>query len=486
MKRIIFLSFILAISTSSYAQDISVKYSKGSSILNFDVESRALLSSDFGLTYSKNKYAFEVGFARQELLSDAPINEANDIYLDYKSKLESNYLSFYHDIGSIDNFRFSAGLTAGITNFEIYTNLENNSGQNYLDYDFETWGDLGFPIENNYETNLSELNIDELNDYPLSYFYFGPLLECKVELVENFDLTFKSIYKKNLTDLLDNVDVNNLRDVQATNQTDNQMDFLVGVTFNLTKSSKTVSDSLVEVLDSLNVDATIASEELNTEAVISENTPSLESSEKILSREEYILKFFESSNTEFVNEDIDVPAYENEVFEKGDFENEYPYVTSDFVEKVISEEDSFTKQKNEETYSDEEFYFEEPVDEVYEETVSEEIIEETDYSEETFFENPVIEDSIEENNTQEAFYDDTSIDQEDVVSSEEEYYLIVGVFAIHSNLKSYAETLEIDPENTFMKNNLNYLYIFKTNNLIEARLVRDSLEVENWIYYSNK
>jgi hypothetical protein len=236
MKRIVFFGLFLAISSSGFTQNISVKYSKGSSILNFDVETRSMLASDIGLIYSKNKNAFEVGFIRQELVSDASINNASDIFLNFESKLESNYLSFYRHIGVIDNFKFNLGLTAGLTNYEIYTNLENNLGQQYQDYDFETWEELGYSSENDFETNLSELNVDGLNDYPLSYFYFGPLLECEVELVENFDLTIKSIYKKNLTDLLDNVNVNNLRDVPATNQTDNQLDLFVGVRFNLSKN----------------------------------------------------------------------------------------------------------------------------------------------------------------------------------------------------------------------------------------------------------
>ena len=77
-----------------------------------------------------------------------------------------------------------------------------------------------------------------------------------------------------------------------------------------------------------------------------------------------------------------------------------------------------------------------------------------------------------------------SMTEEEVLLSYDEYYLIVGVFAFPENLKSYAETLQISPEKTFKKNNLNYLYISKTNNLYEARLLRENLEMENWIYYS--
>ncbi|MBL6595089.1 MAG: hypothetical protein ISP58_08425, partial [Flavobacteriales bacterium] len=331
MKRIVSLGLFLAISSMSFAQNISVKYSKGSSILNFDVETRPLLASDFGLIYSKNKNAFEVGFVRQVLLSDAPINNASDIYLNFESKLASNYLSFYRHIGVIDNLKFNLGLTAGLTNYEIYTNLENNLGQQYQDYDFESWQELGYSSENNFETNLSELNVDELNDYPLSYFYFGPLLECEVELVENFDLTIKSIYKKNLTDLLDNVNVNNLRDIPATNQTDNQIDLYVGVRFNLSKNRKSDNDSLAEVIDSLKTDIENTLVEtknnvLETEQIIPQNN----SSEKILSREEYILQFFDSSNIEdestfsIYAQEVEEVDYSGDNFED---DKKYPYVS---------------------------------------------------------------------------------------------------------------------------------------------------------------
>ena len=487
MKRIVFFGLFLALSSYSFAQNISVKYSKGSSILNFDVQTRSLLASDIGLIYSKNKNAFEVGFIRQELVSDASINNASDIFLNFESKLESNYLSFYRHIGVIDNFKFNLGITAGLTNYEIYTNLENNLGQQYQDYDFETWEQLGYSSENDFETNLSELNVDGLNDYPLSYFYFGPLLECEVELVENFDLTIKSIYRKNLTDLLDNVNINNLRDIPATNQTDNQLDLFVGVRFNLSKNRNSVNDSLVKVIDSLNTEDVINSsiETGNNNTVIEEIIPQNDSG-KILSREEYILQFFQSSSTE--DESLLYKyAEEKEELTKDDFEEgeKYPYISSEFIEKVIDEENAFT-QENSEYYSNnelteqeivsEDVYFEEPsIEETVEEVVTEEVLNE---------EILVVEDEVmKESFTQQETIEE-SMTEEEVLLSYDEYYLIVGVFAFPENLKSYAETLQISPEKTFKKNNLNYLYISKTNNLYEARLLRETLEMENWIYYS--
>lgn len=487
MKPIVFFGLIFITSSLVFAQDISVKYSKGSSILNFDVESRSLLASDIGLMYSKNKNAFEIGFIRQELLSDAPIRNANDIYLNYESNLESNYFSFYREIGFIDNFKISAGFTTGLTNFNIYTNLENNLGQNYLDYDFETWDELGYSSENDFETNLSELNIDNLNDYPLTYFYFGPLLACEVELVKNFDLTFKSIYRKNLTDLLDNVTVNNFRDVPATNQTDNQMDLFVGVRFNLSKNYKSVSDSLVEALDSLNTGVKSEVKELKTESIVSNNSAPQNNSETILSREEYIFNFFNSTDSESKVASVSYADFTNELTDENNFEDgkKYPYVTSEFVEKVIDEENAFIKtdsedyvsnEVTEEKITSEDVYYEEPF---IEETVEEIITEEVFNEEEIIIEEEVIEESF----AQEEVVEESMAEEEKLLSYDE-YYLIVGVFAFPENLKSYAETLQISPKNTFKKNDLNYLYIFKTNNLFEARLLRESLEVENWIYYS--
>jgi hypothetical protein len=448
MKRIVFFGLFLAISSSGFTQNISVKYSKGSSILNFDVETRSMLASDIGLIYSKNKNAFEVGFIRQELVSDASINNASDIFLNFESKLESNYLSFYRHIGVIDNFKFNLGLTAGLTNYEIYTNLENNLGQQYQDYDFETWEELGYSSENDFETNLSELNVDGLNDYPLSYFYFGPLLECEVELVENFDLTIKSIYKKNLTDLLDNVNVNNLRDIPATNQTDNQLDLFVGVRFNLSKNRNSVNDSLVEVIDSLKTEDVInTSIEAGNNSTITEQTIPQNNAEKILSREEYILQFFESSDTEDESS-FNTYAQEEELTEDSFEEGEkYPYVSSEFVEKVIDEENAFTQTDSEDYSSyelteeeivNEDSYYEEPfVEETVEEVVTEDVFNE----EETGIEEEVIEESFTQQETVEE-----NMTEEERLLSYEEYYLIVGVFAFPENLKSYAKTLQISPK----------------------------------------
>ena len=61
------------------------------------------------------------------------------------------------------------------------------------------------------------------------------------------------------------------------------------------------------------------------------------------------------------------------------------------------------------------------------------------------------------------------------------YYLIVGVFSQLSNLNRMADSLQINRSSFFSKNNLYYLYIFKTELENEARQLRDSLEVESWI-----
>ena len=77
---------------------------------------------------------------------------------------------------------------------------------------------------------MSDLNIDQVEDYNLNYLNFGPSIECVYELVDNFEISHKSIYRTNMTDFLDNVDVNNL-DIYATSTTDNQIDVMLGFKF---------------------------------------------------------------------------------------------------------------------------------------------------------------------------------------------------------------------------------------------------------------
>ena len=88
--------------------------------------------------------------------------------------------------------------------------------------------------------------------------------------------------------------------------------------------------------------------------------------------------------------------------------------------------------------------------------------------------------SEEENNDSQIMEDDTNISEVEGETSQS-YYLIVGVFSQRSNLNRMADSLQIKRNNFISKNNLYYLYVFETQQESEARQLRDSLEVESWI-----
>ena len=64
------------------------------------------------------------------------------------------------------------------------------------------------------------------------------------------------------------------------------------------------------------------------------------------------------------------------------------------------------------------------------------------------------------------------------------YFMIVGVFSEKSNLNTFAKSLNIEPSNYFVENNLHYLYALYTNELSEAKQLRNSLSIDCWIYYA--
>ena len=92
---------------------------------------------------------------------------------------------------------------------------------------------------------MSQLNIDQLEDYNLNYFSFGPTIECSYQLVDNFEIFVKSHYRKNTNDLLDNVNIYNQRDIPSSNETDNQIDLMFGIKFQFNNKQAISNDSLV-------------------------------------------------------------------------------------------------------------------------------------------------------------------------------------------------------------------------------------------------
>ena len=167
------------------------------------------------------------------------------------------------DVVQIEKVKFSLGFNFCVSNFEINTNLENNQGLSYSDFSFDDLNSLGYFSENNYESSLSNMNLDGFEEYPTYFFGFGPAIGCSYEIIDNFEISVKTIYRKNMTDLLDNININNTRDITANTQDDNQLDFFLGITFNLSSNKTIDNDSLVDYIYSITEDDYNSFEEIS-------------------------------------------------------------------------------------------------------------------------------------------------------------------------------------------------------------------------------
>ena len=67
---------------------------------------------------------------------------------------------------------------------------------------------------------------------------------------------------------------------------------------------------------------------------------------------------------------------------------------------------------------------------------------------------------------QEFIIEESIVDQS---NNEETYFVIVGVFSNMDNLKKMSESKGLNSQDSFLKNDLYYLYILKTNSIDEAR-----------------
>ena len=309
MRYIIFsLFFISAVSIN--AQNVKLNYSKGASLLYFDVDSKTeKLSNRLGLSLTKNNYDFQIGYSNFSYSYEGKFLEINDLYKNYISDVHSAYIAYSHSIGKTNGFHFHLGLELAYSHFQIFSNLKNNLGYSYADFNIEDWSDLGFYSENNYETDLSELNIDQYDQYNLRYLNFGPFIECSYQLVDNFEIFVKSIYRKNTTDILDNINVKNNRGIASDNATDNQLDLMFGFKFQFNNNKTLDNDSLVALIDSITQnDIIIEKSDSVHEKSINEERVQLnftkDEAKVADDKKEYILGFFDF-DPKIINQSID-------------------------------------------------------------------------------------------------------------------------------------------------------------------------------------
>jgi len=382
-------------------QDVKLNYSKGSSQLFFDLESKSKLSDRVSLSYSLKNSVFELGYLHSSFSYDKPVVDQSQLLENYQSTIDNLFVAYSNKVTTYKTYSFYVGLEFGYSQFNNYTNLVNNRGLNYSDYSFSEWGALGYYAESNFETSLSDFNIDQLEDYQTNYFSFGPSLECSFKLVDRIEVSIKSVYRKNTTDLIDNVDVYNQRGISAKTNSDDHLDLFVGLKFNF-NSNKTFSTFSAEMIDSIVKDV-----DLQEDVVVQAQAQAVpDNSEAIITQEEYILSYFDLDSLEASSKE-----YMTQVSQ--------PDIT-------VSQADVVSQNEPEQEF--------------------------------------IVEESI--------------VDQS---NNEETYFVIVGVFSNMDNLKKMSESKGLNSQDSFLKNDLYYLYILKTNSIDEARQLRTSTDIDCWI-----
>ena len=437
---LIFLVFSVAYQTA-FSQSVILNYAKGKSEANFDLPAQSSLYDVYEIAYKKNKHTFGVNYSMSNFEYDKAITSKEQLLENFSSDINTFGIRYNYWLGNYEKLTFDIGLSLSFSEFSSSANLSNKFGQKYEDYDFEEWEGLGYFSDTDYETDFSKLNPDEIDNYPDSYFSFGPTLTSSYELLKNVSVFVTSTYRKNLTDLLDNTSVNNKRDLSANSSDDNQFDFFVGISFNLTNAKKMDNDSLMNYIESITNDDVDSqqNEDQNEDSKIGNSSSNTE----IISREEYILGYFDT---------------EEEVVNEGAEET----IGTETTNAMNSALDSDSLSREEYILS----YFDIPSE-------GETVTNNDELSDNSW-------ESEEENNDSQIMEDDTNISEVEGETSQS-YYLIVGVFSQRSNLNRMADSLQIKRNNFISKNNLYYLYVFETQQESEARQLRDSLEVESWI-----
>ena len=346
MKYFIFCFFYF-ISICANAQDIKLTYSKGASNLFFDSNSKTeKLSNHLGLSLVKTNNEFHIGYSSFTHSYDGQINQINDIYKNYITNVSNVNIGFNRYVGAFENINLKLGIELGYSTFSTYSNLLNPQGLSYIDYDYNNLSQLGYFSENDFETNMSDANIDQLDDYKLNFFNLGPYIEMSYKIVENFEVCAKTIYRKNTSDLLDNISVNNIRNVSSSSKSDNQIDLLLGIKFKINKSKGIDNDSLVSLIDSI-TSLDQSTSDNNTDEFFETNDSISSVENQIINKKDYILGFFDFEEENNNSDDIifdnrklfsDESDFNNDSKNQDDLEiNQNPSLEENNNDKITSQ-----------------------------------------------------------------------------------------------------------------------------------------------------
>ena len=81
----------------SNAQDVKLNYSKGASILFFDIDSKTeKLSNKLGLSLNKGEYELQFGYLNSSFSYDGNFLEQQDLYKNYITEVQGAYIAYSH------------------------------------------------------------------------------------------------------------------------------------------------------------------------------------------------------------------------------------------------------------------------------------------------------------------------------------------------------------------------------------------------------
>ena len=92
--RYLFVFLFLSSFTIVSGQDVKLNYSKGSSQLFFDLESKSKLSDRVSLSYSLKNSVLELGYIHSFFSYDNPIIDQSQLFENYQSTIDNIFISY--------------------------------------------------------------------------------------------------------------------------------------------------------------------------------------------------------------------------------------------------------------------------------------------------------------------------------------------------------------------------------------------------------
>lgn len=403
------------------AQTINASFKLGNSFLVSDapVSSEVFQSTAVEVNYKKNLFA--ILYSGQNYIGSA--NEYvvyQDLYNNFQTSINSFALSYEFILLQKEKYYLSLGATGGIGQMRVNTNLNdlNNMPYDVIDGEIVSNSGNNVYLDDDYETNLLELDPFNLSSFSSDYYFAGPSTKFQFNLTPDLSMHLSSLFRFTSTDLID---------YAKEHKNDHQLDLMLGISFNLYKKQiKEEVEGQEELIEKEEITSPNRSFKLNISSIQLEEVQQL--------------------NVESVV-DSEIDTEESLEIVSPSFERE---------ELIVEEEpDQFTG-------------FTEVTEP--QENISDMLTDEFS----------LINDSIDVlniENEQETFTEE-AVDS----FEEGTYFLIAGVYSEKSNLESAASTLKIKSSQYIIRNNLYYLYISSSKEKMDLVQLQNTMKVESWIY----